>query len=91
MDFWHGWLFWVFFAVTLVGAAITDQTFTFKGKKNVMMELSLTIMAIATVVSVVCAFIFVTWQGGLVTIGVAIAGLVLGEMISGRTYKDYEY
>ena len=53
-----------------------------------MMELSLTIMA---VVSVVCAFIFVTWQGGFVTIGVAIAGLVLGEMISGRTYKDYEY
>ena len=88
MDFWQGWLFWVFFAVTLVGAVITDQTFTFKGKKNVMMGLSLTIMA---AVSVVCAFIFVTWQGGLVTIGVAIAGLVLGEMISGRTYKDYEY
>ena len=56
-----------------------------------MMESSLRIMAIAAVVSIVCAFIFITWQGGLVTIGVAIAGLGLGEVISGRTYKDYEY
>jgi len=91
MDFWQEWLFWVFFAVALVGTVITNQTFTFKGNKNVMMESSLRIMAIAAIVSIVCAFIFITWQGGLVTIGAAIAGLGLGEVISGRTYKDYEY
>jgi mannitol-specific phosphotransferase system IIBC component len=91
MDFWQEWLFWALFSVVSVGAVIATLTDTPKGKKNVMMESCRTIIVIASVVSVVCAFIFITWQGGLVTIVSAIAGYVIGEMNSGRTDEDYEY
>ena len=91
MDFWSEWLFWVFFAIALVGATIMDQAIKPKGEKNALIDSFQTMIAIAAAISVVLAFVLVTWQGGLVTIGAAIAGLALGEMISGRTYKDYEY
>ena len=46
-------------------------------------------LVIAAGISIVLAFILITWQGGLVTIGFAIAGYVIGERISGGTPEDH--
>ena len=91
MDFWTEWLFWVFAAVAFVASVTCWLALKLERKNADLVKSSEPLpfpnytpaLVLAAAISIVLAFIFVTWQGGLVAMGFAIAGYVIGERISG--------